>query len=103
MAEARATEAAAHQANLISLIDLPEVGNRPIGPGRTVIVLGGLLGGLAIGAGIVLLGIQPASIEPATIAPATVGKHDLKLRIAQARQSVKAAVRKLGNSAAMLG
>ncbi len=87
LSEARATEAAAHRANLLSLIDQPDGGNRPIGPGRTSIVLAGLLGGLVIGAGLIFLSVDGAS-------PAQLGADVVRLRIAKVRQSINRAVTK---------
>jgi uncharacterized protein involved in exopolysaccharide biosynthesis len=83
LSEARATEAAAHRANLISLIDLPDGGNRPLGPGRVMIVLAGLLGGLVIGAGVIFLSVDGASADQ--IGATTDG---VRLRIAKFKQSI---------------
>lgn len=71
LSEARASQAAAHTASLISLIDTPDTGTRPIGPGKVVIVLGGFAAGWAIALAIVFLMVeqQAFSQEPAT-APA---------------------------------
>ena len=53
LAEARAVLAGAKVASLISTIDAPDAGAKPIGPGRAVIALSGILGGLIIGLGVV--------------------------------------------------
>ncbi len=58
MAEARAAEAAATAASLLAPIGGPEVGTRPVGPGRTLIVLGGLAGGVLLGIALVLLTVD---------------------------------------------
>jgi len=55
LADARASEAAALSASLISRLDTPQVGNSPIGPGKTVIVASGFMGGLVCGLGLVFL------------------------------------------------
>ncbi len=60
LAEARASQASAHTASMITLVGQPNVGSRPAGPGKTMILLGGIIGGLALGAGIVFLTIEPA-------------------------------------------
>jgi polysaccharide biosynthesis transport protein len=60
LAEARATRASAKAANLISRIDTPDAGIRPVGPSRAVIVLCGVLGGLLVGFGIVFLTVPAA-------------------------------------------
>jgi uncharacterized protein involved in exopolysaccharide biosynthesis len=62
LAEARASRASAKVASLISRIDTPDAGIRPVGPSRMVIALSGLLAGL----GIVFLSV------PATPAAAAV-------------------------------
>ncbi len=55
LADARASVGAAKSSSLITLVDEPHVGSRPEGPGRTAIVLSGIVGGLAIGFGLVFL------------------------------------------------
>jgi uncharacterized protein involved in exopolysaccharide biosynthesis len=55
LAEARADSASAKAANLISCIDTPDAGIKPVGPSRIVIALCGALGGLLVGFGIVFL------------------------------------------------
>jgi polysaccharide biosynthesis transport protein len=57
LAEARASQAAAHATSLINLIDVPDAGTRPLGPGRTTIVLAGFAAGLMIGLAFVLMTI----------------------------------------------
>jgi uncharacterized protein involved in exopolysaccharide biosynthesis len=66
LSEARASQAAAHTASLISLVDKPDAGTRPAGPGRTMIVLIGLLGGLVTGLGVVFLTAQPSELVSKT-------------------------------------
>ena len=70
LAEARATEAGARAANLISLVDSPDTGTRPLGPGKTVIVGAGFMGGLMLGLGALFLTV-PANAE--TSSKASVG------------------------------
>ena len=88
LAEARAGQAGAHTASLITLIGHAEVGSRPVGPGKSIILLGGVLGGLLMGAGIIFLTVVPeggarrvpmadaplavAPIEPTPIATAPI-------------------------------
>jgi succinoglycan biosynthesis transport protein ExoP len=60
LAEARASQASAHTASLISRLDVPETGVNPIGPSRTVIVAAGAAGGLLFGLAILFLTIQPS-------------------------------------------
>jgi hypothetical protein len=55
LAEARAAEASAKASSLLSRIDSPDGGIRPLGPSRIVIVLAGVLGGLLVGFGCVFL------------------------------------------------
>ncbi len=59
LAESRASQAAARTASLITLVDDPDAGSRPIGPGRTVITLAGALGGLLISLGVVCMTVHP--------------------------------------------
>jgi polysaccharide biosynthesis transport protein len=60
LAEARASQAAARTASLITVIDAPVPGNAPVGPSKAMIVFGGLLGGLMLGFGLVFLLVDPA-------------------------------------------
>jgi uncharacterized protein involved in exopolysaccharide biosynthesis len=64
LSEARAAQAAAHSVSLISPVDVPEAGNRPVGPGLALIVLAGLAGGLLTGLGVVFLTVQTAPSVP---------------------------------------
>lgn len=63
LAEARASQAAARTASVITVIDAPVPSNGPIGPGKATIVLGGLLGGLFLGFGVVFLTVNPAQSD----------------------------------------
>ncbi|HBO42849.1 MAG TPA: hypothetical protein DD670_02720 [Planctomycetaceae bacterium] len=84
LSQARATQASAAETSLISRIDTPDTGTRPLGPGRASISLFGLVGGLLVGLGVLLLSAGPvpaetveesASIEPnAPRDPAVVDK-----------------------------
>jgi len=49
LADARASQATANSASLISRIDSPDTGACPVGPSRMVIVLTGLVGGVLAG------------------------------------------------------
>lgn len=64
LAEARASEATAHTASLLSRIDTPDTGAYPVGPSRTMIVAGGVAGGLVLGLGLLFLTIPPI-VRPA--------------------------------------
>jgi uncharacterized protein involved in exopolysaccharide biosynthesis len=73
LSEARASAASAKVASLIARIDGPDTGTRPVSASRTLIVLGGLLAGLAVGLGMLLLippAVQGAPSLAATVPPA---------------------------------
>ncbi len=55
LSQARASQASAALVSLVTRIDQPRAGMRPVGPGKKIIVLAGLAGGLLIGMGSVLL------------------------------------------------
>lgn len=55
LADARASHAAAGASSLITRIDGPQLGLYPLGPGRSMICVAGLFGGLATGMGLVFL------------------------------------------------
>jgi uncharacterized protein involved in exopolysaccharide biosynthesis len=63
LAQARAMGLAADQSNLITRIDRPQVGTRPLGLSKRATVLVGTLGGLAIGLGF-LVWVTPQQIPP---------------------------------------
>ena len=72
LAEAQAGRASAKAASLISRIDAPDAGIRPLGPGRIVIALCGVLGGLLTGFGLIFLAVPTASADRQTV-PAANG------------------------------
>lgn len=55
LAEARALLASTRAASLIDRVDAPDTGSKPIGPGRAMIVLAGITGGLLTGLGALVL------------------------------------------------
>lgn len=55
LAEARGRQEAAKASSLISRLDTPATGSRPIGPGRLTLILGSTLGGLTLGLSLVYL------------------------------------------------
>jgi uncharacterized protein involved in exopolysaccharide biosynthesis len=55
LADARASQAAAQSASLITRLDQPVVGNSPLGPSTAMLIAGGAGGGLAIGLSLVFL------------------------------------------------
>jgi uncharacterized protein involved in exopolysaccharide biosynthesis len=58
-AEARAMRAGAATGSPLWALDAPQTGPDPLGPGRTVIALAGLIGGSIVGLGILLLTTAP--------------------------------------------
>ncbi|NLF06849.1 MAG: hypothetical protein GX594_02580 [Pirellulaceae bacterium] len=76
LAEARAARASAKATSLISPIDAPEAGIRPVGPGRGVIALCGVAGGLLVGFGLVFLVVPAGAAEPVRSTPAVNGGSD---------------------------
>ncbi len=81
LADARAKQAAASAATLITPLDSPDAGHRPVGPGRATIALGGLAGGVLLSLGLWVLQL-PVPIGRAGREPAvskgevlTAGAH----------------------------
>jgi succinoglycan biosynthesis transport protein ExoP len=70
---ARSTLAGAKAASLISAVDDPDTGTHPISPSRSLVILGGLLGGLLTGLGLVFLTAPGAPVTTGAVAqfPAT--------------------------------
>ncbi len=75
LVDARAAQAGAAATSLVSRIDSPTAGSRPLGPGKSTIVGAGCCGGLLLGAGLLLLTVTPptrpaapsSSSEPRTL------------------------------------
>ena len=78
LAEAKASQAAAHSASLITRLDGPQVGAYPAGPSRSMICVAGLLGGLFIGLSLVVLLAKPVAPAAGNEAVAPVGSLTLK-------------------------
>lgn len=55
LSDARADQSASGSASVLSLVDAPQTGDRPLGPGLSTIVAGGVGGGMALGLGLVVL------------------------------------------------
>ncbi len=73
LAEARSAQAGAKAASLLTCIDSPDAGIRPVGPSRATIILLGIAGGLLLGFGVVFLTVPKAQPDPACAA----GRTDL--------------------------
>jgi hypothetical protein len=89
MAEARASRASAKAASLISRIDGPDTGIRPVSPSPATILVAGILGGLVAGFGVVMLTVAPRRPEEA---PAIGGRPAEPLPLAVRPQAVLPAV-----------
>jgi uncharacterized protein involved in exopolysaccharide biosynthesis len=63
LSEARSSQAGAHSSSLIYTIDAPDAGTRPVGPGRLMIALGGVVAGSLVGAAILFLSL-PTAVKP---------------------------------------
>lgn len=73
LADAQASQAVASKCSLIDLIGVADTGSRPVGPGRLIISLLGLAGGLIAGLGVLVLTIPVAAVAPAQ--EAMNGRH----------------------------
>ncbi|MCA9189119.1 MAG: hypothetical protein R3E01_07145 [Pirellulaceae bacterium] len=62
--DARASLAATTSSSLLTSLDQPTTGDRPVGPGRAMMVLAGMFGGFITGCGLVFLTVQP--VQPST-------------------------------------
>ena len=69
LAQARAACAAATTSSLLSRVDSPDGGLRPVSPSRAMIGLGGLLGSIMVGFGVVLLTAPIGRREDAALPP----------------------------------
>ena len=59
LADARASQAVARKYSLIDRIGVPDTGSRPVGPGRLLIALTGIAGGVVAGLGMLVLTVPP--------------------------------------------
>lgn len=89
LADARATHAGAKATSLISRIDAPNAGMYPVGPGRGMIAMIGLAGGLLTGFGVLFLTVPSA--QPAF--PATRPTEYPALPIRTARKVIEPALK----------
>ncbi|REJ70444.1 MAG: hypothetical protein DWQ31_00960 [Planctomycetota bacterium] len=62
LADARASQAAARTASLITLIDTPDTGARPVSMPRRYLLAAGLFGGFAVGMGLLFVTV-PSSLQ----------------------------------------
>ena len=88
LTNARSDSASAKAASLITRVDAPDTGTSPVSPSGSMIVLGGLLGGLLTGLGIVLLTAPATAAADAVPRPASPStaiapqRHRARLRAA---------------------
>jgi len=85
LSKVRASHATAQSTNLISTIDAPESSTNPLGPRKAIVVLVGLIGGLAIGLGVLFLTVpptprhderRPGNVPSQVASPVQEAKHD---------------------------
>ena len=79
LAQARAACAAATTSSLLSRVDSPDGGLRPVSPSRAMIGLGGLLGSIMAGFGVVLLTAPIGRREDATSPPPLRGTENCSI------------------------
>lgn len=61
LTDARSNQSGAHAASLVSTLEAPSTGSRPVGPGRAMLALAGLVGGPIFGLGLLLLSVPVAA------------------------------------------
>lgn len=109
LAEARGSQAGAHSASLIYSIDAPQLGARPVGPGRAVIALLGVVAGLMVGGGVLFLSVElPANTKrsetiPQQIVPSVPPTIHREFRPERRRFARPLSVRKALDKAALNG
>ncbi|HEX4132358.1 MAG TPA: hypothetical protein VHZ24_20165 [Pirellulales bacterium] len=60
--DARASQAGAEKASLVTRVDAPETGPKPVGPAKAMLLAAGVMGGLLVGAAVLLFTVMP--VEP---------------------------------------
>jgi uncharacterized protein involved in exopolysaccharide biosynthesis len=98
LSEVRASQASAAASSLISPMDAPDAGIRPIGPTRAMIVLAGALGGLLTGFGLLFL-CGPAGSTQA-VETAEPSRHAVHRRWNDCRLSLDESLQKLSGGQA---
>ena len=88
LSEARASQAAAHSASLMTRLDAPQMGAYPVGPSRSMIALAGIVGGLLTGLGIAVLFAVPVSPGSKTAAAAMQHDESSPVAVAELRTTV---------------
>lgn len=73
LADAQASQAVAQKCSLIDRIGVPDTGSRPVGPGRLIIALTGVAGGLIAGLGMLVLTVGQPSHSHFQLSPN--GRH----------------------------
>lgn len=96
LADARARQAGARSASVISRIDGVEAGVRPDGLGRTTTVAAGGMGGLLVGLGLVFLVANPVPAEETPVADPQVAPQEADVPFGMFRgMSLAEAIRKV--------
>jgi polysaccharide biosynthesis transport protein len=83
LADARARQAGAHSASMISRIDGVEAGVSPSGPTRKTITVAGGVGGLLLGFGFVFLFAAPVPSRTENVAEGLSGSDQVRIPVAQ--------------------
>lgn len=76
--DAQAARAGAEATSLVARVGEPDAGSKPIGPGKTMLLLLGVVGGLVVGVGCLLLTVpqpvqQPVRVDPPNNGPPNDG------------------------------
>ena len=100
LADARARQAGARSASVISRIDGVEAGVRPVGPGRKTITAAGGAGGLLLGFGLVFLFANPVTAASTVKSKrgSRTSRHGCQLCASESRCAVNAVSRWLADS-----
>jgi uncharacterized protein involved in exopolysaccharide biosynthesis len=92
LVEARAAHASAEKASLISRVDSPDTGSKPVGPSTTILLLAGLAGGLVVGAGVLVLTVEPSTPVRPIVTSRSLADLDLGRDLEFSKDSVRTPV-----------
>ncbi|HEX3870686.1 MAG TPA: hypothetical protein VHV77_09630, partial [Pirellulales bacterium] len=92
LVEARAAHASAEKASLISRVDSPDTGSKPVGPTTTILLLAGLAGGLVVGAGVLVLTVEPSTPVRPIVTGRSLADLDLGRDLEFSKDSVRTPV-----------
>ena len=83
---ARSAKVAAQTASILTPIDSPDAGVKPIGPSRAILEVAGMLGGLIFGLGILFLTLPAEPVGPSVISASVLNAQAIESAVRRRQQ-----------------